>query len=122
MSSLSRISHRGVVRFGHLETPAVVLDDGRRGFLARQFAQVLGYAEKNPSNRFDRFLAEYAPNYMKGKEKAGSPVLNPGRGGQALFIEAEAVVEAIDGVIEAAVAGKTHRQQAKQVSACVAIL
>lgn len=119
-SDLPRISHYGIVRFGSLEAPAIVLEDGRRGFLATQFAHLLGYHGKNPSNRFDGFLACFAPNYMSGKEKAGSPVSNPGRG-RAHFIEAEAVMEAVGNVLRAAIAGKTHKQQARQVSACVEI-
>lgn len=120
VSELPRISHHGPIRFGTLETVAVVLEDGRRGFLAKHLAGVLGYHGKNPSNRFDRFLSEFSPNFMTGKEKAGSPVLNPGHG-RALFVPAEAVMEAVGNVLRAAIAGKTHKQQARQVSACVEI-
>ncbi|WP_313242093.1 P63C domain-containing protein [Stenotrophomonas sp.] len=120
VSALPRISHHGTVRFGTLEAAAVVLHDGRRGFLAKQFAQVLGYIEKTQGRRFDRFLADFAPKYMIGKVKAGCPVLNPGHG-RAHFIEAEAVMEAVGNVLRAAIAGKTHKQQARQVSACVEI-
>lgn len=120
MSDTPRVGHHGPIRFGTLEAEAVVLDDGRRGFLSRQFAKLLGYHEKNQGNRFDRFLAEFAPNHMNGKMKAGSPVLNPGHG-MAQFIPAEAVVEAIDNVADAAIAGGTHKQQARQVAACIAI-
>ncbi|MGH8037211.1 MAG: P63C domain-containing protein [Stenotrophomonas sp.] len=118
---LPKISHLGVVRFGSIDAEAVVLEDGRRGFLAKQFAKVLGYTEKTRSGRFDRFLADFAPIYMKEKGKAKSPVLNPGKGGRAQFIAAEAVMEAVGNVLRAAVAGKTHSQQARQVSACVEI-
>lgn len=121
MNSLPRISHPGVLKFGAMEVECAVLDDGRRGLLGKHFAKALGYAEKTPSDRFSRFLIEFAPNYMNGKEKAGSPVSNPGRGGRAQFIEAEAVVEAIDNVIEAAVEGRTRKWQSRQVAACLAI-
>lgn len=120
MTGLAKISHYGVVRLGEMEAEAVVLEDGRRGFLARQFAKVLGYHGKNPSNRFDRFLAEFAPKYMIGKDKAGSPVLRSGHG-RAQFIEAEAVMEAIDNVIDAACTTGVHKQQKNQVLACLAI-
>lgn len=120
MTALPRISHHGVVRFGSLEVEAVVLEGGRRGFLGKQLAGMLGYREKTQGRRLDRFLADYSPNFMIGKEKAGWPVLNPGHG-RAQFIPAEAVMEAVGNVLRAAIAGKTHSQQARQVSACVEI-
>lgn len=119
-SNLPRISHPGVLRFGTMEVECAVLDDGRRGLLGKHFAKVLGYHEKNPSNRFDRFLADFAPKYMSVKGKAGWPILNPGHG-RARFIEAEAVVECLDNVIEAAVEGRLSKHRVKQVQACLAI-
>lgn len=117
MDNLPRISHPGVLRFGTMEVECAVLDDGRRGLLMKHFANALGYSGNKQGRRFDAFLANFAPNHMNGKEKAGPPVLNPGHG-RARFIEAEAVVEAIDNVIEAALDGRIHKQQAKQVMAC----
>ncbi|UKE66254.1 hypothetical protein [Xanthomonas graminis] len=80
----------------------------------------MNYSGSKQGRRFDHFLSKFAPKYMAGKEKAGAPVLNPGHG-KAQFMEAEAVVECLDNVIEAAVDGRVHRQQSRQVAACLAI-
>lgn len=118
---LRRVTHYGTVKFGEIACEAVVLNDGTRGFVQRQFAQLLGYNPKNPGNRFREFLANFAPNALSVKEKTEvSKVLMP-HGGHAGFISADVVTDMVTGVIDAAVNGTIHKQQRFAVAPCLKI-
>ena len=69
-----RVTHYGVASFGDLACEAVVLDDGSRGYLRRQMAQLIGLHSKNPSNRFTQICADLAPKSLSLLEKSESPI------------------------------------------------
>jgi len=79
-----RVTHYGVARFGEMGCEAVVLDDGSRGYLRRQMAQLIGLHSKNPSNRFAQICADFAPKSLSLLEKSDSQILMP-HGGNGQF-------------------------------------
>ena len=79
-----RVTHYGVARFGEMGCEAVVLDDGSRGYLRRQMAEMIGLHSKNPSNRFAQICADFAPKPLSLLEKSESPILMP-HGGNGRF-------------------------------------
>lgn len=118
MNAIQKVVHYGAVNFGGLKVEAVVLDNGARGFVQRQFAELLGYNPKNPGNRFRDFLANFAPNALAGQDNFGvTKVLMP-HGGNAGFIPADAVMEMVDGVVDAALDGSLHHKQRGALAAC----
>lgn len=121
MSDLRKVSHYGVVKFGDIICEAVVLNDATRGFVQRQFAQMLGYRQKTPGSRWRAFLANFAPKALFEMEKTGYARIQMPHGGQASFIPADVVMEMVDGVIDAALAGTLHHKQQGALTACRAI-
>ena len=95
-----RVTHYGVVRFGEMGCDAVVLDDGSRGYLRRQMAQLIGLNSKNPSNRFAQICADSAPKSLSHLEKSESPILMP-HGGNGQFFPASVVPDIANGARDA---------------------
>jgi hypothetical protein len=91
-----RVTQYGVVRFGEMGCDAVVLDDGSRGYLRRQMAQLIGLNSKNPSNRFAQICADFAPKSLSHLEKSESPILMP-HGGNGQFFPAGVVPDIANG-------------------------
>jgi len=95
------VSHYGVVRFGDLECEAVVLLGGKRGYISRQIANLLGFQDRQRGDRFTRFLAETEPNILIELEKKGGPILLPS-GHRSLFFPAGIIPRVVTSVVEAA--------------------
>lgn len=117
--AIPKVSHYGVVRFGEIECEAVVLESGERGFVQRQFAQVLGFRQKSPSTQIRRFLGDFAPKALKELDKSGSSKVLMPHGGHAAFIPATAVTATVTGVIRAGVDGELHATQRPALDACL---
>ena len=79
-----RVTHYGVVRFGEMGCDAVVLNDGSRGYLRRQLAQLIGQHIHNRSSRFTQIVADFAPKSLSLLEKSDSQILMP-HGGNGQF-------------------------------------
>lgn len=82
-----RVTHYGVVRFGEMGCDAVVLDDGSRGYLRRQLAELIGLHSKNPSNRFANICADFSPKSLSLLVKSESPILMLHGGNGQFFSE-----------------------------------
>ena len=116
-----RVTHYGVVRFGEMGCDAVVLDDGSRGYLRRQLAQLIGLHSKNPSNRFAQICADFAPKSLSLLDKSESPILMP-HGGNGQFFPAGVVPDIANGVIAAALEGRLHKSRLGMVAPCLKII
>lgn len=116
-----RVTHYGVARFGEMGCEAVVLDDGSRGYLRRQMAQLIGLHSKNPSNRFAQICADFAPKSLSLLEKSESPILMP-HGGNGQFFPAGVVPDIASGVIAAALEGRLHKSRLGMVAPCLKII
>ena len=116
-----RVTHYGVARFGEMGCEAVVLDDGSRGYLRRQMAQLIGLHSKNPSNRFDQICADFSPKSMSLLVKSESPILMP-HGGNGHFFPAGVVPDIASGVIAAALEGRLHKSRLGMVAPCLKII
>lgn len=117
MTDLQKVTHYGPVVFGDLSLEAVVLEDGRRGFVQGQLAKVIGLKEKTPSTRFAKILADLSPNALNIFNKSGYPVLMP-HGGKANFISYEIVPELVDSIVDAAIEGRLHPKRSHLVKPC----
>jgi len=115
---LRRVTHYGTVHFGEIGCEAVVLNDGTRGFVQRQFAQLLGYRQKTPGRQWSNFLAHFAPNALAANENSLVRKVQMPNGPHAGFISADVVMEMVDGVIDAALAGNLHSKQKRALAAC----
>jgi len=118
MTAMQKVSHYGTVSFGDVQCEAVVLEDGSRGFVQRQFSQLLGYTGKNRSIQFVGFLTKISPNSLNAWEKSGYSRISMPHGGHAGFIPAEVVMDMVDGVVEAALDGRLHHKQKPALVAC----
>lgn len=116
-----RVTHYGVIHFGELACDAVVLDDGSRGYVRRQMAQLIGLHVKNQSSRLTQIIADFAPNLASPLGKSESPILMP-NGGNAQFFPAGIVPEIANGVIAAALEGNLHKARRGMVAPCMQIL
>ena len=116
-----RVTHYGVARFGEMGCEAVVLDDGSRGYLRRQMAQLIGLHSKNPSNRFAQICADFAPKSLSLLVKSESPILMP-HGGNGQFFPAGVVPDIANGVIAAALEGRLHKSRLGMVAPCLKII
>ncbi len=116
-----RVTHYGVASFGDLACEAVVLDDGSRGYLRRQMAEMIGLHSKNPSNRFTQICADLAPKSLSLLEKSESPILMP-HGGTGQFFPAGVVPDIASGVIAAALEGRLHKSRLGMVAPCLKII
>lgn len=116
-----RVTHYGVARFGEMGCEAVVLDDGSRGYLRRQMAQLIGLHSKNPSNRFAQICADFAPKSLSLLIKSESPILMP-HGGNGQFFPAGVVPDIASGVIAAALEGRLHKSRLGMVAPCLKII
>ena len=87
-----RISHHGRILLGDIPLECAVLADGRRGFVLRQTMQAIGFAEKNPSNRFEVFCDKIGANLRNSNDERKSPFVAcdmPHHGRQALWMPYE---------------------------------
>ena len=116
-----RVTHYGVVRFGEMGCDAVVLDDGSRGYLRRQLAELIGLHSKNPSNRFANICADFAPKSLSMLVKSESPILML-HGGNGQFFPAGVVPDIASGVIAAALEGRLHKSRLGMVAPCLKII
>ena len=116
-----RVTHYGVVRFGEMGCDAVVLDDGSRGYLRRQLAELIGLHSKNPSNRFANICADFAPKSLSLLMKSESPILML-HGGNGQFFPAGVVPDIASGVIAAALEGRLHKSRLGMVAPCLKII
>ena len=116
-----RVTHYGVVRFGEVGCDAVVLDDGSRGYLRRQLAELIGLHSKNPSNRFANICADFAPKSLSLLLKSESPILML-HGGNGQFFPAGVVPDIASGVIAAALEGRLHKSRLGMVAPCLKII
>ena len=116
-----RVTHYGVVRFGEMGCDAVVLDDGSRGYLRRQLAELIGLHSKNPSNRFANICADFAPKSLSLLVKSESPILML-HGGNGQFFPAGVVPDIASGVIAAALEGRLHKSRLGMVAPCLKII
>ena len=116
-----RVTHYGVVRFGEVGCDAVVLDDGSRGYLRRQLAELIGLHSKNPSNRFANICADFAPKSLSLLVKSESPILML-HGGNGQFFPAGVVPDIASGVIAAALEGRLHKSRLGMVAPCLKII
>ena len=91
-----RVTHYGVVRFGEMGCDAVVLDDGSRGYLRRQMAEMIGQHINNRSSRFAQICADFAPKSLSLLEKSDSQILMP-HGGNGQFFPAGVVPDIANG-------------------------
>jgi hypothetical protein len=89
-----RVTHYGVARFGEMGCEAVVLDDGSRGYLRRQMAQLIGLHSKNPSSRFAQICVDFAPKSLSLLDKSESPILMP-HGGNGRFFTVRTVLTSV---------------------------
>ena len=121
MSKLVKVTHYGTIRIGDIELEAVVLEDGERGYIKRQFLQAIGLHGKNQSHRFLLFLTEIAPNALEIIEKTKYPVVKMPNGANAHFIPAGALSEVVAGVVDSALAGTLHPQRHHLITPCNAI-
>ena len=116
-----RVTHYGVARFGEMGCEAVVLDDGSRGYLRRQMAEMIGQHIHNRSSRFTQICADFAPKSLSLLEKSDSQILMP-HGGVAQFFPAGVVPDIASGVIAAALAGRLHKSRLGMVAPCLKII
>lgn len=116
-----RVTHYGVARFGEMGCEAVVLDDGSRGYLRRQLAEMIGQHIHNRSSRFTQIVADFAPKSLSLLEKSDSQILMP-HGGVAQFFPAGVVPDIANGVIAAALAGRLHKSRLGMVAPCLKII
>ena len=116
-----RVTHYGVARFGEMGCEAVVLDDGSRGYLRRQLAEMIGQHIHNRSSRFTQIVADFAPKSLSLLEKSDSQILMP-HGGLAQFFPAGVVPDIANGVIAAALAGRLHKSRLGMVAPCLKII
>ena len=116
-----RVTHYGVARFGEMGCEAVVLDDGSRGYLRRQMAEMIGQHIHNRSSRFTQICADFAPKSLSLLEKSDSQILMP-HGGVAQFFPAGVVPDIASGVIAAALEGRLHKSRLGMVAPCLKIL
>ena len=119
-----RATHYGVVRIGdEIAIECAVLEDGRAGFIQRQLMEAIGFATKNPGDRFGRFLAEIAPNLLTENGKSWSPVVvRMPNGARAKWVRSGLLTEVVSGVIDAALDGRLHPQRAGFIKPCRTIL
>lgn len=116
-----RVTHYGVARFGEMGCEAVVLDDGSRGYLRRQMAEMIGQHIHNRSSRFTQICADFAPKSLSLLEKSDSQILMP-HGGLAQFFPAGVVPDIASGVIAAALEGRLHKSRLGMVAPCLKII
>lgn len=116
-----RVTHYGVARFGEMGCEAVVLDDGSRGYLRRQMAEMIGQHINNRSSRFTQICADFAPKSLSLLEKSDSQILMP-HGGLAQFFPAGVVPDIASGVIAAALEGRLHKSRLGMVAPCLKII
>lgn len=116
-----RVTHYGVARFGEMGCEAVVLDDGSRGYLRRQMAEMIGQHIHNRSSRFTQICADFAPKSLSLLEKSDSQILMP-HGGVAQFFPAGVVPDIASGVIAAALEGRLHKSRLGMVAPCLKII
>ena len=116
-----RVTHYGVVRFGELSCDAIVLDDGSRGYVRRQVAELIGQHINNRSSRFVQILADFAPNSLSSLEKSHSHISMP-HGGKAQFFPAGVIPDIANGVITSALDGSLHKSRRGMVAPCMQIL
>ena len=116
-----RVTHYGVARFGEMGCEAVVLDDGSRGYLRRQMAEMIGQHVHNRSSRFTQICADFAPKSLSLLEKSDSQILMP-HGGVAQFFPAGVVPDIASGVIAAALEGRLHKSRLGMVAPCLKII
>ena len=116
-----RVTHYGVARFGEMGCEAVVLDDGSRGYLRRQLAEMIGQHIHNRSSRFTQICADFAPKSLSLLEKSDSQILMP-HGGVAQFFPAGVVPDIANGVIAAALEGRLHKSRLGMVAPCLKII
>lgn len=116
-----RVTHYGVARFGEMGCEAVVLDDGSRGYLRRQMAEMIGQHIHNRSSRFTQICADFAPKSLSLLVKSESPILMP-HGGNGQFFPAGVVPDIANGVIAAALEGRLHKSRLGMVAPCLKII
>ena len=116
-----RVTHYGVARFGEMGCEAVVLDDGSRGYLRRQMAEMIGQHIHNRSSRFTQICADFAPKSLSLLEKSDSQILMP-HGGLAQFFPAGVVPDIASGVIAAALEWRLHKSRLGMVAPCLKII
>ena len=121
MTPRRRVTHYGVARFGEMGCEAVVLDDGSRGYLRRQMAEMIGQHIHNRSSRFTQICADFAPKSLSLLEKSDSQILMP-HGGLAQFFPAGVVPDIASGVIAAALEGRLHKSRLGMVAPCLKII
>jgi len=114
-------SHYGVVRFGDLDCEAVVLTTGERGYVRKELAKLLGFHESHKGGRFNRFLAEIAPNSLSLLAKSSGPILLPS-GRQTQFFPAGIIADVASAVVNAAITGTLHRARQGIVGNCLTIM
>lgn len=120
-ASISKVTHYGTIRVGDVALECVVLNDGKSGYVQRQFMQAVGFYGKNPGSRFRRFLAETAPNALNIIDNSESQVVKMPSGGDARFIPSGTLTEVVAGVMDAALDGTLHPQRQGILPNCRAL-
>lgn len=122
MSAELKATHFGVVKFDDLTCEVVVTEDGQRGYIRRQLAQMLNLADRQRGAKLGGFLAEFAPKSASALKKKGVSKVRLRSGQVADFIPAGAVGEMAMGVISAALAQKLHPKRHALLPNCQKML
>lgn len=120
-TKIPRVTHYGIAHFGDVECEAVVLEDGRRGFVRRQMLQAIGLKGNFSIPQLRPKLAEISAKALEILDNSGSTVLMP-HGIKATFVDAEIVPETAVAVVEQAANGKLHPQRLNMLAPCLKII